>query len=390
MKILQKSTAIKKVKIDNNKKFMAWEKNSFGNLISGLPVGEGQSLRCASTTGRHYNRASHVLSAQGENHGATMYEALPASKASIEELLEAGVHFGHRVTKWNPRMAPYIYGERALRTGDTRVHILDVVQTLHYLNETSKFLHTYPSAGASALRERSLAERSSAAAQGRTPYANASTKPTQSLGTKDKNDETPVIPSILFVGTKKQARASIERAASRINGSSSAEELSYEKPHYHAHYVNHRWLGGLLTNWATMKLCIDLLHSFDEKSKTGALEKLPKKEQAIVKKQYQKLETFFGGMKTMQGRPNLVIIVGQDSEMNAVRECQKLQDSQSDLRKTFTPGTTPSVRALPLRTITFLDTNCNPQLADLFIPANDDSTKSIDYILQKLTDACIG
>ena len=92
----------------------------------------------------------------------------------------------------------------------------------------------------------------------------------------------------------------------------------------------------------------------------------------------------------MQGRPNLVIIVGQDSEMNAVRECQKLQDSQSDLRKTFTPGTTPSVRALPLRTITFLDTNCNPQLADLFIPANDDSTKSIDYILQKLTDACIG
>ena len=401
MKILQKSTAIKKVKIDNNKKFMAWEKNSFGNLISGLPVGAArlwQSLRCASTTGRHYNRASHVLSAQGENHGATIYEALPASKASIEELLEAGVHFGHRVTKWNPRMAPYIYGERALRTGDTRVHILDVVQTLHYLNETSKFLHTYPSAGEGqsprALRERSLAESrlrlGSAAAQGRTPYANASTKPTQSLGTKEKNDETPVIPSILFVGTKKQARASIERAASRINGSSSTEELSYEKPHYHAHYVNHRWLGGLLTNWATMKLCIDLLHSFDEKSKTGALEKLPKKEQAIVKKQYQKLETFFGGMKTMQGRPNLVIIVGQDSEMNAVRECQKLQDSQSDLRKTFIPGTTTPVRALPLRTITFLDTNCNPQLADLFIPANDDSTKSIDYILQKLTDACIG
>ena len=334
-----------------------------------------QNLHCA--TGLRYNKASHVLSAQGENQGDTMYEALPASKASIEELLEAGVHFGHRVTKWNPRMAPYIYGERSLRTGDTRVHILDVVQTLHYLNETSKFLHTYPS---------SIEAKPT---QGRS-VANASAR--------NKSAGTPTIPSILFVGTKKQARASIERAASRINGSSKGlendyAELSYEKPHYHAHYVNHRWLGGLLTNWATMKLCIDLLHSFDEKSKTGALEKLPKKEQAIVKKQYQKLETFFGGMKTMQGRPNLVIIVGQDSEMNAVRECQKLQDSQSDLRQSFTPGGTSAGRgsATPqLRTITFLDTNCNPQLADLFIPANDDSTKSIDYILQKLTDACIG
>lgn len=329
-------------------------------------------VHTSAMTRTQIGRGSHVLSVQGGNHGATVYEALPPSKASIEELLEAGVHFGHRVTKWNPRMAPYIYGERSLRTGDTRVHILDVVQTLHYLNETSKFLHTYPRAGRA--------------------------KPSTSLGTSNKSggmQASPLtVPSILLVGTKKQARASIERAASRINGSqlmlSSSDAEHRSKPQYHAHYVNHRWLGGLLTNWATMKLCIDLLHSFDEKSKTGALEKLPKKEQAIVKKQYQKLETFFGGMKTMQGRPNLVIIVGQDSEMNAVRECQKLQDSDlSQSRSEGLPAGTTG-RALPLRTITFLDTNCNPQLADLFIPANDDSTKSIDYILQKLTDACIG
>ena len=347
-----------------------WLHTSFaGRRARYVPVGAKPAPMHEVYRGMH-----HRSPATSMQQGVTVYQALPPSKASIEELLEAGVHFGHRVTKWNPRMAPYIYGERSLRTGDTRVHILDVVQTLHYLNETSKFLHTYGNA------------------------------------TTSKVGTTSAVPSILFVGTKKQARASIERAAFRVNGAQSVGDSNNidstlhsqtEKPHYHAHYVNHRWLGGLLTNWTTMKLCIDLLHSFDEKSKTGALEKLPKKEQAIVKKQYQKLETFFGGMKTMQGRPNLVIIVGQDSEMNAVRECQKLQDSQGDWTKPTAPlqgrsivGVTsaaPSGAAhlLPLRTITLLDTNCDPQLADLFIPANDDSTKSIDYILQKLTDACI-
>ena len=393
-----------------------------------------RKVLCISTTKDYgvdnaqnsFARGSRVLASASAINKTLVFEALPPSKASIEELLEAGVHFGHRVTKWNPRMAPYIYGERALRTGDTRVHILDVVQTLHYLNETSKFLHTYPSsvARSAEIRGKSI---------GNVPQGQVKSNLSEKEGVRSS-----AVPSILFVGTKKQARTSIEQAAYRVNFGQSAaasKELTSDtgientiassfhlmdavrprgeasplygdapqknsSSQYNAHYVNHRWLGGLLTNWTTMKFCIDLLHSFDEKSKTGELEKLPKKEQAIVKKQYQKLERFFGGMKTMQGRPNLVIIVGQDSEMNAVRECKKLQDSQSDVlalspqsggqgrRKTLSGGSV--YNGLPLRTITLLDTNCDPQLADLFIPANDDSTKSIDYILQKLTDACIG
>lgn len=320
---------------------------------------------------------------------------------TIEELLDAGVHFGHRVTKWNPRMAPFIFGER------NKIHIIDLVQTLHYLQETTIFLKNW----------------------------------------KVK----PVEPTILFVGTKKQASASIERVAKKISGS---------------HYVNHRWLGGLLTNWSTMKICIDRLNSLDESvlgrgevdcriatstSETRSVQaalsdpvgfatesasplatnqsetrealnlKLPKKEQAILKKQYQKLNTYFGGIKEMKNLPNLVVIVGQDSEMNAVRECQKLQnisEANSKSNERFAPigsgnslasplgfatgnqsskivkhplngVSLPSIQSSGIRTITILDTNCDPLLTDLFIPGNDDSTKSIDLILNTLADSLI-
>jgi len=317
----------------------------------------------------------------------------------IEELLEAGVHFGHRVTKWNPRMAPFIFGER------NKIHIIDLIQTLHYLNETSNFLKNLKNH-------------------------------VGSPGFSHKAGEQ----TVLFVGTKKQAAGSIEQAACRVPGS---------------HYVNHRWLGGLLTNWTTMKICIDLLNSlekgFADESVKGSLDRgaslpneahdlaskvdgagptisssLPKKEQAILKKQYQKLNTFFGGIKHMKGLPTLVVIVGQDSEMNAVRECQKLQNNLSEsavrnvnrspgfanvasntdgtngsmipaksgtgkpMSRSFSPGSNnePATSIMPiLRTITILDTNCDPQLTDLFIPANDDSTKSIDLILNQLTEA---
>ena len=340
----------------------------------------------------------------------------------IEELLDAGVHFGHRVTKWNPRMAPFIFGER------NKIHIIDLIQTLHYLNETSNFLKNFKNqVGLTDAREGRVGEQ-----------------------------------TILFVGTKKQAASSIERAAHRVPGS---------------HYVNHRWLGGLLTNWTTMKICIDLLNSLEKDPSRAFLRSsaameaqpkptlpgeqmnevtdasvahfsshgisrqgtessesrhtvpslLPKKEQAMLKKQYQKLNTFFGGIKHMKGLPNLVVIVGQDSEMNAVRECQKLQNSlseslvmtgsamsryakpsgptsiaaKSSIGKVMPrlPNTGSSVRhsndelvtpTMPiLRTITILDTKCDPQLTDLFSPANDDSTKSIDLILNHLTDALV-
>lgn len=245
---------------------------------------------------------------------------------TLENFLEAGVHFGHRVTKWNPRMAPFIFGERK------GIHIIDVVQSLRYFKEASDFLTEW----------------------------------------KKKKAQN----SILLVGTKKQASQLVERCANRLCAHG-----------FSAHYVNHRWLGGLLTNWSTMKLCIDQLNTLELREQRGELDALPKKERAVLKKEYDKLHTYFGGMKKMHERPNLVIILGQDTEMNAVRECYKLRTSGLSLASPSSRDSGKSgVGASTLRTITLLDTNCDPSLADIFIPANDDSTKSLELILGKLTD----
>lgn len=293
---------------------------------------------------------------------------------TLEELMEAGVHFGHRIPKWNPRMAPYIFGERK------GIHIIDLVQSLYYFQEASKFLTDWK-----------------------------------------KNKTTQ---SILLVGTKKQASHLVQISAERLCEAG-----------FSAHYVNHRWLGGLLTNWSTMKLCIHQLNTLESREKNGELDLLPKKERAVLKKEYQKLNTYFGGMKKMIERPNLVFILGQDTEVNAVRECAKLRAANSDLSSVFNKlnGALPVQPLNPgpaklgfaadkaeiklvqkietvkttyptesrgftsrapkpmysLRTITLLDTNCDPSLSDLFIPGNDDSTKSLELILGKLIDVLV-
>jgi small subunit ribosomal protein S2 len=273
----------------------------------------------------------------------------------IEELLEAGVHFGHRVTKWNPRMAPFIFGER------NGIHIIDLIQTVNYLDEASKFLEQ--------LKVRNTA----------------------TTGTPGQTK------NILFVGTKKQASTLVENCANKINGIT-AEGHHNSNSGISAHYVNHRWLGGLLTNWSTMKICIDQLNELEKREQTGELQTLPKKERAILKKQHEKLNKFFGGIKNLKQRPDVVIIVGQDVEMNAVRECNKLQNmadlseapvtSFSRQNATASSATTnkrKSDNSGKLRTITLLDTNCDPSLADIFVPANDDSTKSLELILGQFT-----
>ena len=247
----------------------------------------------------------------------------------IEELLAAGVHFGHRVNKWNPKMAPYIFGER------NGVHIIDLIQTLGYLENAYQFLTTYKTTGGS-------------------------------LGKK-----------VLFVGTKKQVAPIIQKEAENCQAS----------------YVNHRWLGGLLTNWTTIQLCVAKLHRLDA---SGGFENDPsitKKEKAILKKQYEKLNKFFGGIKNLENLPEIVIIVGQDFELNCVNECAKLCETSS---QGFAQSGNSSEKlisankrsSIPLpRTITILDTNNDPSLADIFIPANDDSTKSIELIIGKLAQA---
>lgn len=148
---------------------------------------------------------------------------------------------------------------------------------------------------------------------------------------------------ILFVGTKKQASKIIQLTA--------LESESY--------FVNERWLGGLLTNWVTIQKSINKLN-YLEKQKN--FEKVSKKDRVKIEKQKSRLEKYMGGLKTMTKLPDIVIIIGQRKELNAVKECKRLG----------------------IRTITLLDTNCNPMLADLFIPANDDSISSIKLILTEL------
>ncbi len=216
---------------------------------------------------------------------------------SINEMVEAEMHFGHQTRKWNPKMDSYIYAER------NGIHIIDLIQTYYHLKKVSKFL-------------------TQAATEGK---------------------------KFLFVGTKKQAAKLISQAALQCD----------------SHFVNQRWLGGMLTNWKTLKASIKKLNELELKEKNNDFEILPAKQAATYRKEKERLEKNLSGLKTMTSIPDVVIIIGQLEEMNAVKECKKLN----------------------LRSITILDTDCNPTLTDLFIPANDDSVSSLKIILNEFVEA---
>ncbi|MGF1677099.1 MAG: 30S ribosomal protein S2 [Rivularia sp. (in: cyanobacteria)] len=153
----------------------------------------------------------------------------------------------------------------------------------------------------------------------------------------------------LFVGTKRQAAGIIAQEASRCG----------------AHYINQRWLGGMLTNWTTIKTRVDRLKDLERREDSGALDLLPKKEASMLRRELSKLQKYLGGIKNMRKIPDVVIIVDQRREYNAVQECQKL--------------------GLPI--VSMLDTNCDPDVVDIPIPANDDAIRSIKLIVGKLADA---
>jgi len=148
---------------------------------------------------------------------------------------------------------------------------------------------------------------------------------------------------VLFVGTKKQVTKCVEEAANDCN----------------SWYVNRRWLGGLLTNWSTMRKSISKIQT------NIKIVQKSKKKEAEIEKQKKHLIKYFDGIKTMQELPDIVIIIGQHKEINAVKECKKLK----------------------IPSITILDTNCDPSLTDFFIPANDDSLASVSFILNQLSNA---
>ena len=215
---------------------------------------------------------------------------------NLAQLLEAGVHFGHKAYRWNPKMFPYIYTER------NNIHILDLVQTAQSLKRANSYV-------------------AKAASEEKT---------------------------FLFIGTKRQASAVIAQQANSCN----------------SYYVNHRWLGGMLTNWVTLKSRIERLKALEEQEVDGIFNLLPKKEASLRLKELEKLRKHLNGIKDMPRIPDAVIIVDQKREMTAIRECRKL--------------------GIPI--ISILDTNCDPDLVDIPIPGNDDAVRSIKLILQSLTD----
>jgi small subunit ribosomal protein S2 len=153
----------------------------------------------------------------------------------------------------------------------------------------------------------------------------------------------------LFIGTKRQASGIIAQEAHRCG----------------ANFVNQRWLGGMLTNWETIRNRVERLKELETLESSGALDRRPKKEASVLRRELGKLQKYLGGIKTMRKIPDVVVIVDQRREYNAIQECQKL--------------------GIPI--ISLLDTNCDPDAVDIPIPANDDAIRSIKLILGKLADA---
>jgi small subunit ribosomal protein S2 len=221
------------------------------------------------------------------------------SDISLSQLLEAGVHFGHKSYRWNPKMFPYIYSEV------NNIHILDLVQSATLLKEANRELQL-------------------AASEGKT---------------------------FLFVGTKRQASTLIAQEAKRCE----------------SYYVNHRWLGGMLTNWTTLKERIVRLKNLEQQEADNTFDLLTKKEASLRRKELQKLRKHLDGIKSMEKLPDIAIVIDQKREMTAIRECRKL--------------------GIPI--VSILDTNCDPDLIDIPIPGNDDAVRSIKLILKSLTDSII-
>jgi small subunit ribosomal protein S2 len=221
------------------------------------------------------------------------------SDITLSQLLEAGVHFGHKAYRWNPKMFPYIYSEV------NNIHILDLVQSATLLKEANTYLED-------------------AAKNGKT---------------------------FLFIGTKRQATTLIASEAKRCD----------------SFYVNHRWLGGMLTNWITLKERITYLKNLEQQEADNTFALLTKKEATLRRKELKKLRQHLDGIKTMTNLPDIAIIIDQKREITAIRECRKL--------------------GIPI--VSILDTNCDPDLIDIPIPGNDDAVRSIKLILKSLTDSII-
>ena len=221
------------------------------------------------------------------------------AKITIQTLLDAGCHYGHQTRRWNPKMKPYIFGER------NGIYILDLKQTMLGADKAYTFLKE-------------------TAAKGGT---------------------------VLFVGTKKQAQEPIAAQAERCG----------------MPYINQRWLGGMLTNFVTIRARISRMEELEAMVEDGRMALLPKKEQAVLTKELAKLQANLGGARTMTSLPQAIFVVDTKREEIGVREANRLH--------------------IPV--VGLLDTNSDPDVIDYGVPANDDAIRSVSLMCELAADAIL-
>ncbi len=219
------------------------------------------------------------------------------AKELARKLINAGVHFGHGVSRWNPKMAPFIFAKRG------NIHIIDVKSTLKGLLIAKKLIVEVVSSG------------------------------------KD----------VVFVGTKRQAQKAVEAVAGKCG----------------MHYVSQRWLGGMLTNFRTIRSRLQRLEQLEAMAEDGTLDSESKKQASRLKREMRKIKGNLQGVRTMSRLPGIVIVVDAKKEYLALREAGKLE----------------------IATIGLLDTDSDPDTVDVAVPANDDSIRAVDLLLNELADA---
>lgn len=219
------------------------------------------------------------------------------SQALVRDLIDAGIHFGHRASRWNPKMGPYIFGKR------NSIHIIDIRQTVKGLLRARKFLATV-------------------VAQGQ---------------------------DILVVGTKRQAKDSVEKHARRVG----------------MPYVAERWLGGTLTNFKTIRSRLSRLEHLEDLVTTGKIEEFSKKEKARASREREKIARNLDGIRTMTRLPGAIVVVDIKREHIAIKEARKLR----------------------IPTVCLVDTDSDPDGADIIIPGNDDAMRAIELVIASLADA---
>ncbi len=215
----------------------------------------------------------------------------------VRQLVDSGIHYGHRVSRWNPKMAPYIFGKR------NTIHILDIRETVKGLLRAKKFIAQLVAKGE----------------------------------------------DVLFVGTKRQARLQVETQSKRVG----------------MPYVTERWLGGTLTNFRTIRSRLARLEELEKAELDGTALQYSKKMISMRKRELDKIKTNLDGIRTMTRLPGALIVIDVHREHNAVREARKLS----------------------IPTVCLIDTDSDPDFADIPIPGNDDAIRAIDTILVHLADA---